>query len=91
MGAGKGGCRERTLQPASASAQASETLGLPRQAHGGFCEHPNPPAPKRALRLYPAFLLVVGGGLMYQAARHGRQALGVQVGPQAPEALPAGR
>lgn len=26
---------------------------------------------------------------MYQAARHGRQALGVQVIPQAPEALPA--
>ena len=70
MGAGKGGAERGHCSPPPPVPRASETLGLPRQAQGGFCEHPDPPVSKRALRLYPAFLLLVGGGLMYQAAGH---------------------
>ena len=70
VGAGKRGCREET------AALLHQCPGLLRpwvspDRHGvASLSTPDPSTPKRALGLHPAFLLMVGGGLMYQAARH---------------------
>ena len=66
VGAGKRGCREPRLQPSSARARASETLGLPRQTA------PTPQRPRGHCgyaQLSYTWRGVVGGGLVHAVCR----------------------